>query len=97
LQLAGLQVEFQSMQLRDNLRNNKRGSDYIYTYNGPTNQPGSASRIGTYSKNLGAESNVIVNADWKAGLNNSYLQKKLKFKKFLDMQRWKCGFFSLPA
>jgi hypothetical protein len=35
----------------------------------------------------GESNNVIgdINADWKAGLNNSYLQKNLSF--LLDMQK----------
>jgi hypothetical protein len=55
----------------------------IFTDNGKPiiNQTGSASRIGTYQR-TGESNNVIgdINADWKAGLNNSITYKKLKFK-----------------
>jgi hypothetical protein len=63
-----------------------RGSDYIYADNGKPiiNQTGSASRIGTYQR-TGESNNVIgdINADWKAGLNNSITYKK-KFKFLLQ-------------
>jgi hypothetical protein len=65
-------VEFQSTQLRQPY-GTIRGSDYIYDNGKPIiNQTGSASRIGTYQR-TGESNNVIgdINADWKAGLNNS--------------------------
>jgi hypothetical protein len=72
-----------------------RGSDYIYADNGKPiiNQTGSASRIG-YQR-TGESNNVIgdINADWKAGLNNSITYKNLNLSFLLDMQ--KGGMFSL--
>jgi hypothetical protein len=46
-----------------------------------------------HTKEQGAESNVIVNADWKAGLNNSILAKKLKLS-FLTCKGGSVIFFS---
>jgi hypothetical protein len=75
----------------------RSGSDYIYADNGKPiiNQTGSASRIGTYQRT--GESNVIgdINADWKAGLNNSITYKNLNLSFLLDMQ--KGGMFSLDT
>jgi len=67
-----------------------RGSDYIYAANGKpiVNQTGSASRIGTYQRT--SESNNVIgdiNADWKAGLNNSFSYKNLKLSFLIDMQK----------
>jgi hypothetical protein len=51
-------------------------------------QTGSASRIGTYQR-TGSSNNVIgdINADWKAGLNNSITYKNLNLSFLLDMQK----------
>jgi hypothetical protein len=69
---------------------NDQGSDYIYADNGQPiiNQTGSASRIGTYQR-TGSSNNVIgdINADWKAGLNNSITYKNLNLSFLLDMQK----------
>jgi TonB-linked SusC/RagA family outer membrane protein len=67
-----------------------RGSDYIYADNGQpiVNQTGSASRIGTYPR-TSSSNNVIgdINADWKAGLNNSITYKNFNLSFLLDMQK----------
>lgn len=67
-----------------------RGSDFIYAANGQpiVNQTGSASRIGTYQRT--SASNVVIgdiNADWKAGLNNSFTYKNLNLSFLIDMQK----------
>ncbi|WP_338409756.1 SusC/RagA family TonB-linked outer membrane protein [uncultured Flavobacterium sp.] len=67
-----------------------RGSDYIYADNGQpiVNQTGSASRIGTYQR-TSTNNEVIgdINADWKAGLVNSFTYKNLNFSFLIDMQK----------
>jgi len=67
-----------------------RGSDFIYAANGQpiVNQTGSASRIGTYQRTA-ASNEVIgdINADWKAGLNNSFTYKNLNLSFLIDMQK----------
>ncbi|HEY4616630.1 MAG TPA: SusC/RagA family TonB-linked outer membrane protein [Flavobacterium sp.] len=67
-----------------------RGSDFIYADNGQpiVNQTGSASRIGTYQR-TSTSNNVIgdINADWKAGLNNSITYKNFNLAFLIDMQK----------
>jgi TonB-linked SusC/RagA family outer membrane protein len=67
-----------------------RGSDYIYADNGQpiVNQTGSSSRIGTYQR-TSSSNNVIgdINADWKAGLNNSITYKNFNLSFLIDMQK----------
>ena len=67
-----------------------RGSDFIYAENGQpiVNQTGSGSRIGTYQR-TGANNIVIgdINADWKAGLNNSFTYKNFNLSFLIDMQK----------
>lgn len=67
-----------------------RGSDFIYAANGQpiVNQTGSASRIGTYQRTT-TSNNVIgdINADWKAGLNNSLTYKNFNLSFLIDMQK----------
>jgi TonB-linked SusC/RagA family outer membrane protein len=65
-----------------------RGSDFIYADNGQpiVNQTGS--RIGTYQRTTA--SNIVIgdiNADWKAGLNNSFTYKNLNLSFLIDMQK----------
>jgi TonB-linked SusC/RagA family outer membrane protein len=67
-----------------------RGSDFIYAENGQpiVNQTGSATRIGTYQRT--SASNVVIgdiNADWKAGLNNSFTYKNFNLSFLIDMQK----------
>ena len=67
-----------------------RGSDFIYAANGQpiVNQTGAASRIGTYQRTTA--SNIVIgdiNADWKAGLNNSFTYKNFNLSFLLDMQK----------
>ena len=67
-----------------------RGSDFIYAENGQpiVNQTGSGTRIGTYQR-TGANNIVIgdINADWKAGLNNSFTYKNFNLSFLIDMQK----------
>jgi TonB-linked SusC/RagA family outer membrane protein len=90
LQLAGLQGGISINATPGQPYGTIRGSDYIYAANGQPiiNQTGSASRIGTYQR-TGSSNNVIgdINADWKAGLNNSITYKNLNLSFLLDMQK----------
>ena len=67
-----------------------RGSDFIYAANGQpiVNQTGAASRIGTYQRTTA--SNIVIgdiNADWKAGLNNTFTYKNFNLAFLIDMQK----------
>jgi hypothetical protein len=90
LQLAGLQGGISINATPGQPYGTIRGSDYIYAANGQpiVNQTGSASRIGTYQR-TGENNSVIgdINADWKAGLNNSITYKNLNLSFLLDMQK----------
>jgi TonB-linked SusC/RagA family outer membrane protein len=90
LQLAGLQGGISINATPGQPYGTIRGSDYIYADNGKPiiNQTGSASRIGTYQR-TGESNNVIgdINADWKAGLNNSITYKNFNLSFLLDMQK----------
>jgi len=65
-----------------------RGSDFVYAENGQpiVNQTGAA--MGSYQRTT-TNNNVIgdINADWKAGLNNSFTYKNFNLAFLLDMQK----------
>jgi TonB-linked SusC/RagA family outer membrane protein len=67
-----------------------RGSDFIYAANGQpiVNQTGSATRIGSYQRTSTSNSVIgDINADWKAGLNNSFTYKNVNLSFLIDMQK----------
>jgi hypothetical protein len=87
LQLASLQGGISINKLQGNLMERSEVV-IIFADNGKPiiNQTGS--RIGTYQR-TGESNNVIgdINADWKAGLNNSITYKNLNLSFLLDMQK----------